>query len=76
MPRRESLAHTSNCQSLKEVVSLNEKRQVGQTGETLVIWVEAMRPLEDGGKNGCKIPDFSLMMVAVDLRPQQIGRID
>ncbi|GFS94093.1 hypothetical protein TNCV_3785781 [Trichonephila clavipes] len=50
---------TSNCHSLKKVVSLNRKRQVGQIGETLVIWVEAMRPLEEAGKNGCKMADDS-----------------
>ncbi|GFV34467.1 hypothetical protein TNCV_1413971 [Trichonephila clavipes] len=31
-----------------------------------------MQPLEDAGKNGWKIADFSVMMVAVDLVPQQI----
>ncbi|GFU14061.1 hypothetical protein TNCV_2536151 [Trichonephila clavipes] len=38
---------TSNCQSLKEVVPLNGKREVGEIGESLVIWVEAMRQLEN-----------------------------
>ncbi|GFV63133.1 hypothetical protein TNCV_3025621 [Trichonephila clavipes] len=33
-----------------------------------------MRPLEDAGKNWLKMAAFSTMMVAVDLRPQQIGR--
>ncbi|GFU67256.1 hypothetical protein TNCV_4130101 [Trichonephila clavipes] len=50
------------------------KRHVGQIGELLIIWVEAMRPLEDAGKNWLKMAAFSTMMVAVDLRPQQIGR--
>ncbi|GFY35830.1 hypothetical protein TNCV_4842061 [Trichonephila clavipes] len=44
-----------------------------QIGESLVIWVEAMRPLEDTGKKGWIIADFSVMMVEVDLGPQQIG---
>ncbi|GFV05277.1 hypothetical protein TNCV_224901 [Trichonephila clavipes] len=43
---------TSNCQSLKEVVPFDRKRQVGQIEESLVIWVEEMRPLEDAGRNG------------------------
>ncbi|GFT83444.1 HTH_Tnp_Tc3_2 domain-containing protein [Trichonephila clavipes] len=29
-----------------------------------------MRPLEDAGKNGCTVEDFSFMMVAVDIGPQ------
>ncbi|GFU75959.1 transposable element Tc1 transposase [Trichonephila clavipes] len=45
---------TSNCQSFKEVVSLEGNRQVQQIGESLVIWVKAMRPLEDTEKNGDK----------------------
>ncbi|GFU67736.1 hypothetical protein TNCV_3134011 [Trichonephila clavipes] len=49
-------------------------KQVGQIGESLVIWVEAMRPLEDSGKNWWAVADFSVMTVAVDLGPQQIGR--
>ncbi|GFW21658.1 hypothetical protein TNCV_4281731 [Trichonephila clavipes] len=38
--------------------------------------VKAMRPLEDAGKKGWTMTDFSGMMVAVDLGPQQIGRTD
>ncbi|GFW43122.1 transposable element Tc1 transposase [Trichonephila clavipes] len=34
-----------------------------------------MRPLEDVEKNGWTMADFSVMMVAVDLGPQQIGRV-
>ncbi|GFW52600.1 hypothetical protein TNCV_405281 [Trichonephila clavipes] len=30
-----------------------------------------MRPLEDAGKNGRTVADFSVMMVAVDLWPQK-----
>ncbi|XP_035222486.1 uncharacterized protein LOC118195296 [Stegodyphus dumicola] len=33
-----------------------------------------MRRLEDAGKNGWTMADFSSMMVTVDLGPQQIGR--
>ncbi|GFX36463.1 transposable element Tc1 transposase [Trichonephila clavipes] len=33
-----------------------------------------MRPLEDAVKNGRTMPYFSVMMVAVDLGPQQIER--
>ncbi|GFT01463.1 hypothetical protein TNCV_269831 [Trichonephila clavipes] len=46
---------------------------VGQIGESLVMWVEAMRPLEEDGSG---MTDFAVMMVAVDLRPQQMWRID
>ncbi|GFW31277.1 hypothetical protein TNCV_2578581 [Trichonephila clavipes] len=49
-------------------------RQVRQIGESLVIWVEAMQPFEDAGQNGWTMTDFSVMRVAVDLEPQQIGR--
>ncbi|GFW04881.1 hypothetical protein TNCV_4881161 [Trichonephila clavipes] len=35
--------------------------------------VEAMRPLEDAGKNGWTTADFSAMMVAVDLAPFRSG---
>ncbi|GFX04110.1 transposable element Tc1 transposase [Trichonephila clavipes] len=30
-------------------------------GESLVTWVESMRPLEDAGKNGWTVTDFSVM---------------
>ncbi|GFS59981.1 transposable element Tc1 transposase [Trichonephila clavipes] len=53
---------TSICQSLKGVVSLDWKRQVGQIGESLAIWVEAMRLLEDAGKNGWTVADFNIML--------------
>ncbi|GFX08666.1 transposable element Tc1 transposase [Trichonephila clavipes] len=33
-----------------------------------------MQPLEDAGKNGWTLVDFSVMMVAVDQEQQQIGR--
>ncbi|GFX37273.1 transposable element Tc1 transposase [Trichonephila clavipes] len=32
-----------------------------------------MRPLEDAVRNEWRVADFSVMMVAVDLVPQQIG---
>ncbi|GFT10355.1 uncharacterized protein TNCV_3735841 [Trichonephila clavipes] len=35
-----------------------------------------MRPLKDADKNGWAVTDFSVMMVAVDLRPLQIRRTD
>ncbi|GFT18523.1 hypothetical protein TNCV_1708381 [Trichonephila clavipes] len=40
------------------------------------MWVEAMRLLEDTRKNGWTVADFSVLIVAVDLGPQQIRRID
>ncbi|GFY10066.1 hypothetical protein TNCV_1946111 [Trichonephila clavipes] len=59
----------SSCQSLKQVASLDGKMQAGQIGDSLVIWVEAMQPLEDAGKNRRTVTDFSVMMVEVDLGP-------
>ncbi|GFX22482.1 uncharacterized protein TNCV_3601131 [Trichonephila clavipes] len=70
--RTEYCAYTED----EKVVSLDSKRQVGQIGESFVIRVEAMRPLEDADKNRWTLADFSFMMVAVDLDPQQIGRTD
>ncbi|GFW15537.1 uncharacterized protein TNCV_4656771 [Trichonephila clavipes] len=35
-----------------------------------------MRPLEDAGKNGWTVANFNVMMVEVNLKPQQIGRKD
>ncbi|GFT64979.1 hypothetical protein TNCV_3614931 [Trichonephila clavipes] len=61
---------------VKEVISLNWKRQIGKIEESLVIWVEAMRQSEDAGKNGWKMVDFRVMMLAVDPGPQQIRRTD
>ena len=46
---------TSNCQSLKEVIS-----------------VEAILRLEDVGKNGWTVADFSVIMLAVDLGPHMM----
>ncbi|GFW00533.1 hypothetical protein TNCV_693721 [Trichonephila clavipes] len=47
-----------------------------QIGESLVIWFEAMRLLEDTDKNGWGVADFSILMVAVGIWPQQIERTD
>ncbi|GFW43921.1 hypothetical protein TNCV_231601 [Trichonephila clavipes] len=55
----------SNCQSLKKIVSFEWKRQVGQIGESLIIW--GQRTLEDAGKNGWTTADFSIVVVAADL---------
>ncbi|GFU93163.1 transposable element Tc1 transposase [Trichonephila clavipes] len=50
------------------------KEGVGQIGESLVLWVKAMRLLEDDGKNEWTRADFSVMMIADDLGRKQIGR--
>ncbi|GFV85599.1 putative DD41D transposase [Trichonephila clavipes] len=50
------------------------KERVKQIEESLVIWFEAMRPLEDAGKNGLTIADIGAIIVAVDLGPHQIRR--
>jgi len=60
---------TNNFQSLTEVVSLDWKRPVG-----LVIWIEAMR--RNAGKDGWKMAEFRVRMVAVDLGLQQIMRTE
>ncbi|GFV30741.1 hypothetical protein TNCV_2468481 [Trichonephila clavipes] len=44
--------------------------------ESFAIWVKAIWPLGDAGKNGWTVADFSVMMVAVDQGPQQMGRTD
>ncbi|GFU19048.1 uncharacterized protein TNCV_430821 [Trichonephila clavipes] len=44
----------------------------GQFGKSLFIWVEVTLLLEDAGKNQLRVADFSVMMVEVDLGPQQI----
>ncbi|GFX58542.1 hypothetical protein TNCV_417221 [Trichonephila clavipes] len=38
-----------------------KRGQIEHIGESLVIWVEVMRPLEDAGKNGWTTADFSVM---------------
>ena len=53
-----------------------QKAKVRQIGESLVIWVEAMQRLEDVGKNGWNMAHFNVMMVDVNLGPQQIGRTE
>ncbi|GFV91812.1 hypothetical protein TNCV_2974841 [Trichonephila clavipes] len=70
------LPRHQTCVCLKEVVSLDRKRQFGQIGESLVIWVEEMWPIEDAGKDAFTMADFSFMMVPVDLGPQQIAKTD
>ncbi|GFY02730.1 hypothetical protein TNCV_3506101 [Trichonephila clavipes] len=68
---------TSNCQSLKEVVSLDPK-EASWTNRRITRHLSRSdeRPLEDSGKNGWTMADFSVMMVAVDLGEQQMGRTD
>ncbi|GFX04580.1 hypothetical protein TNCV_901081 [Trichonephila clavipes] len=52
-------------------------KEAGWANRRIVrLWVEVMRPLKDAGKNGWTEADFSVMMVMVDLGPQQIGRTD
>ncbi|GFT16791.1 hypothetical protein TNCV_1333961 [Trichonephila clavipes] len=53
-----------------------DKKQAGQIEESLVIWGESMRPSDDDGKSEWTVADFSIMMVAFDLGPQQIDRTD
>ncbi|GFV80644.1 hypothetical protein TNCV_4618061 [Trichonephila clavipes] len=76
MRRRRIRAHYEQLSKFERDRIIGLKEAVGQIGESLVIWVEAMRLLEDAGKNGWTVADFSFMMVAVDLGPQHIERID
>ncbi|GFY05558.1 hypothetical protein TNCV_4370671 [Trichonephila clavipes] len=73
MTRRRIRAHYEQLSKFERVVSSDCKRKVRQIGESLVKWVEAMRPLEDAGKNGWTMADFSVMRVAVDLGPSRSG---
>ena len=56
------------------IIGLREA--IGQIGETLVIWVKAMRLLKDAGNPGGTLADFSIMMLAIDQGPQQIKRTE
>ncbi|GFT10468.1 hypothetical protein TNCV_3191241 [Trichonephila clavipes] len=62
---------TSKYQSLKGIVIIGLK-EAGGANRRIALWVEAMRLLEDAGKNEWAVADFSDVMVAVDLRPQLI----
>ncbi|GFT72567.1 hypothetical protein TNCV_974181 [Trichonephila clavipes] len=75
MPRRRIRAHYQQLSQF-ERRRIIELKEGGGVLELLVIWVEAMQTLEDAGKHGWKMADFSAMMVAVDLGPQQIERTD
>ncbi|GFV55239.1 transposable element Tc1 transposase [Trichonephila clavipes] len=63
--------NTNNCLSLKEIVSLDLNWQVRQIGESLVIWVEAMRSLEDADKNG----DESRFQLCPDDNRRRVWRL-
>ncbi|GFT44712.1 hypothetical protein TNCV_2845041 [Trichonephila clavipes] len=77
MPRRRISAHYEQLSGfekgriivMKEAGSANRRitRHIGR---------RMMRPLEGAGKNGWTMADFSVMMVAVDLGPRQIGKSD
>ncbi|GFX79538.1 uncharacterized protein TNCV_825271 [Trichonephila clavipes] len=75
MHRRRIRAHFEQLSEFVRgrIIGLKEG-DFGQIGESLVMWVEEMRPLEDAGKNGWTVADFSVMIVAVDLGTQQIRR--
>ncbi|GFT87072.1 transposable element Tc1 transposase [Trichonephila clavipes] len=79
MSSRNIRALSSNCQSFKEVASFGMKdagsanwriaRHMGRSDAVI-------RRLEDAGKNGLIIENSSVMMVAVELGPQQIVKSD
>ncbi|GFV80648.1 transposable element Tc1 transposase [Trichonephila clavipes] len=65
-PRR-IRAHYEQLSKFERDRIIGLKEAVGQIGESLVIWVEAMRLLEDAGKNGWTVADFSFMMRRIPL---------
>ncbi|GFV39452.1 hypothetical protein TNCV_1231511 [Trichonephila clavipes] len=69
-------AHYEKLSQFERSRIIRLKKEVGKIGESLAIWIKAMRPLEDAGKHGWTVADFSVMMVAVDLGPQLIRRTD
>ncbi|GFU38504.1 hypothetical protein TNCV_2434471 [Trichonephila clavipes] len=50
------------CRIRAHYVRISEFERGWKIGESLVIWVEAMRPLQDADKNGWTVTDFSVMM--------------
>ncbi|GFU10167.1 hypothetical protein TNCV_3449501 [Trichonephila clavipes] len=76
MPRCRIRAHYEQLLEFERGRIIGLKEGGWANRSSLVISVEAMRPLEDAGKNGWAMADFSVMMVAVDLGQQQIRRTD
>ncbi|GFY04205.1 transposable element Tcb1 transposase [Trichonephila clavipes] len=63
MPRHGIQAHYEHLSEFKRGRNIGLKEAgCGQIGESLVLWVEVMWPLEDAGKNGWTMADFSIMM--------------
>ncbi|GFV31014.1 hypothetical protein TNCV_4014481 [Trichonephila clavipes] len=52
------------------ISSCNVFSRFAQIGQSLIVWIEAMRPLEVDSKNGWATSDFSVMTVSDDLEPQ------
>ncbi|GFX65359.1 hypothetical protein TNCV_3169061 [Trichonephila clavipes] len=67
MPRLEIQAHYEQLSEFERGHIIELKEAGWANRGPIIIWVEAMRPLKDAGKNGWKMADFSVMMVAVDL---------
>ncbi|GFY00027.1 uncharacterized protein TNCV_1341251 [Trichonephila clavipes] len=56
-------AHYEQLSKFERGRIIGLKEAGGIFGESLVIWLLAMRPLEDTGKNGLTIADLNVMMV-------------
>ncbi|GFS96335.1 uncharacterized protein TNCV_16811 [Trichonephila clavipes] len=66
---------TAHSADVYRIIGLKEAGSAN-LGESLAIWVEAIQPLKDADKNGWTVADISVMMIAIDLEPQQIGKTD
>ncbi|GFW61871.1 hypothetical protein TNCV_4668961 [Trichonephila clavipes] len=69
MPRRRIRAHFEQLSEFERgpIIGLKE---AGWANRRIARHMgQVMRPLEDAGKNGWTVADFSVMMVAVDLGP-------
>lgn len=68
---RTNRIHYNTFHGLKEVVPLDWKRKNGQIEESLNIWVEAIRRLQNAGKCVATITYLIIRMAVVDLDIQQ-----
>ncbi|GFX00066.1 hypothetical protein TNCV_3080621 [Trichonephila clavipes] len=76
MHRRKIRAHHEQLSEFERgrIIELKDRGWTNRRNARRI--VEAMRPLEDAGKNEWTVADLSVMMITVDLGPQQIGRAD
>ncbi|GFY31444.1 uncharacterized protein TNCV_4990031 [Trichonephila clavipes] len=73
------LSDSSSCEQLSEFERgpIIGTKEAGSANRRIARHIDRRRrPLEDTCKNGWRMADFSVMMVAVDLGPRQIGKTD